>query len=441
MIRTLRYILDKSTMRIWFPSGTTTSMLSTRWSWITQRLILNQHHEILNVSTIEWRFTPWMKSTLLHDKVIKWADAKVHVYSNSVLCLVRMHGHPEAKEKWKDPFQLLQQSNGCWELFGLENQLSSSGIFDRTYNIGDSQRDPGQKFRGFSMSSHLHVHVNDINWTKTGHCNECFSNSEEVKIFAKRFPLGHWSFFGPGEEGNWYGTHNCKPAGQWILTTADVVVENYKDSGHSAFWATGPLGRSFLSKEGGRSTIHISAEPSNADLLFRTHHSANHLSIYGTQLILCHSQAWRNPSQLERCWFVQSWSLKKWIRWYRHWGRVFKKRETDCKCDESFSSLWISWIHEESLFRTIVQNHSRWDLEVRQACKRVYSFVIIQILKLLCGSVDTKIGRVLQIELMEWAASKNMEACFRRSFINLLRVECWEELIFSRMEIWWNDGS
>ena len=92
-------------------------------------------------------------------------------------------------------------------------------------------------------------------------------------------------------------------------------------------------------------------------------------------------------------------------------------------------------------FRTIVQNHSRWDLEVRQACKRVYSFVIIQILKLLCGSVDTKIGRVLQTELMEWAASKNMEACFRRLFINLLRVECWEELIFSRMEIWWNDGS
>ena len=102
-------------------------------------------------------------------------------------------------------------------LESMENQLSSSGIFDRTYNIGDSQRDPGQKFRGFSMSSHLHVHVDDINWTKTGHCNECLSNSEEVKIFAKRFPLGHWSFFGPGEEGNWYGTHNCKPEGQWML--------------------------------------------------------------------------------------------------------------------------------------------------------------------------------------------------------------------------------
>ena len=45
---------------------------------ITQRLILEHALKILNVSTIEWRFTPWMRSTLLHDKEIKWARAEVH---------------------------------------------------------------------------------------------------------------------------------------------------------------------------------------------------------------------------------------------------------------------------------------------------------------------------------------------------------------------------
>ena len=44
-------------------------------------------------------------------------------------------------------------------------------------------------------------------------------------------------------------------------------------------------------------------------------------------------------------------------------------------------------------------------------------------------------------ELMEWAASKNRETCFGRLFIKLLRVECWQELVFSRVEIWWNVGS
>ena len=68
---------------------------------ITQKLILNQKNEILNVSTIEWQFTSWMRSTLLHDKALKLAKAKVFVYSDTFLCPRKMHGHPEAKEKWE----------------------------------------------------------------------------------------------------------------------------------------------------------------------------------------------------------------------------------------------------------------------------------------------------------------------------------------------------
>ena len=52
---------------------------------ITQRLIVEQSFEILNVSARTWSFTPWKRSTLCHDQVIKWAKAKVHVYSDSFL--------------------------------------------------------------------------------------------------------------------------------------------------------------------------------------------------------------------------------------------------------------------------------------------------------------------------------------------------------------------
>ena len=44
-------------------------------------------------------------------------------------------------------------------------------------------------------------------------------------------------------------------------------------------------------------------------------------------------------------------------------------------------------------------------------------------------------------ELMEWAASKNSETCFRRLHIKLHRVEYWQELVFSRVEIWRSAGS
>ena len=97
---------------------------------ISQRLILENAHEILNVSTIEWDFPSWMRSTLLHDKVIKWAKAKVHVYPDSVLCLGNMHDHSEANAKWRDQIEDFRQSNAHREIFGIDgNQSSSSGIF------------------------------------------------------------------------------------------------------------------------------------------------------------------------------------------------------------------------------------------------------------------------------------------------------------------------
>ena len=37
---------------------------------------LDVSFDILNVSTMRWIFTPWMRSTLCHDQVIKWAKAK-----------------------------------------------------------------------------------------------------------------------------------------------------------------------------------------------------------------------------------------------------------------------------------------------------------------------------------------------------------------------------
>ena len=92
--------------------------------------------------------------------------------------------------------------------------------------------------------------------------------------------MGHWSFLGPGEEEKWYGTKNYKPEGQWN-STADVMVANFEDSGHPVFRASSALDRGFLKKKGGKCTIHISADPSNAELLFRRINSANQLSIYG----------------------------------------------------------------------------------------------------------------------------------------------------------------
>ena len=107
----------------------------------------------------------------------------------------------------------------------LKNQLSSRGIFS-------------QDMQHCSF-------FNDIDWTTKGHSTECFSNSDKVKNYKRRFQHGPWSFFGPGEEETWYGTHTYKPEGQWNATV-DVMVDNCKDSGHPAFRASSALDRGFF---------------------------------------------------------------------------------------------------------------------------------------------------------------------------------------------------
>ena len=62
-----------------------------------------------------------------------------------------------------------------------------------TYHVADSQRDSGTEWQSPEFENRI-IFMSKL--------NECISNSEEVKDFAKRFPLGHLSFLGLGEEEN-----------------------------------------------------------------------------------------------------------------------------------------------------------------------------------------------------------------------------------------------
>ena len=51
---------------------------------ISQSMILYHKSEIFWIFAIEWNTTPWMSTTLLHDRASKLSKAEVHVYSDSV---------------------------------------------------------------------------------------------------------------------------------------------------------------------------------------------------------------------------------------------------------------------------------------------------------------------------------------------------------------------
>ena len=67
----------------------------------SQKQILNPKNEIFGRSTIEWTTTPWMRTTLLHDRVLKSSETKLHVHSDSVLCLGTIQRHPQSTEAFE----------------------------------------------------------------------------------------------------------------------------------------------------------------------------------------------------------------------------------------------------------------------------------------------------------------------------------------------------
>ena len=70
----------------------------------------------------------------MYDPVIQWTKAKVHVHSDSVLCLGKMQEHSEANQRWNHPLEEFPQSNSYREFFGIDEEPIEFewNIFPRT---------------------------------------------------------------------------------------------------------------------------------------------------------------------------------------------------------------------------------------------------------------------------------------------------------------------
>ena len=70
---------------------------------ISEKLISEQSDEIYGVNTINWENFPWKQSSLVNDEeVISLSNAKVNVFSDSVLCLGKMNQNPTSNTAWEE---------------------------------------------------------------------------------------------------------------------------------------------------------------------------------------------------------------------------------------------------------------------------------------------------------------------------------------------------
>ena len=70
---------------------------------------------------------------------------------------------------------------------------------------------------------------NDISCERKGNKDECLANAGVVKVLARKFGVGQWSFIGPGSEKKWYSAENS-PQGAWDNIAEEMLLE-FAESG------------------------------------------------------------------------------------------------------------------------------------------------------------------------------------------------------------------
>ena len=261
---------------------------------VTAQLVNNQE-EINGLDKILWGKNSWTRLSLIDDEiVINLQRTKVYVFSDSVLCLGKVLQHPESNEAWKNRVAGIRSEKSYrdydaingestefeWNIFpGFTTLQLCDKVNDLLSNLGQTPATFTGRILFMSM-------FNDISCDRKDNKDECLKNAESVKVLARRFGIGQWSFIGPGSEKKWYSSENS-PQGAWDNIAEQMLLE-FAESGHPIFRATTPLSRGALKSKGrGKLSIHFAADQDTIDTIYRIILSVNQLSVYGAVAAIC----------------------------------------------------------------------------------------------------------------------------------------------------------
>ena len=256
---------------------------------------INNDEEVYCLDKIEYQRNTWTQLSLINDPVvIGLQNAKVYVFSDSVLCLGKVLQHPECNQAWKDRVAGVRAEKDYSDFDDIKGEsaefewnifpgFTTLQLCDKINNLLSSLGQTPETFTGRILFMSM---FNDISCEGKDNKQQCLRDADFVKTFAKRFGIGQWSFIGPGSEKKWYPSENS-PQGEWDRIAEDMLLE-FAKSGHPIFRATTPLSRGKLKSKGkGKVSIHFSAEPDTIDTIYRIILSVNQLSIYGAVAAIC----------------------------------------------------------------------------------------------------------------------------------------------------------
>ena len=218
--------------------------------------LLSEQDEIYGVKTIDWEIPSWTNLSLIGDEqVISLQRTKVYVFSDSVLCLGKIHENSQSNTAWEQrldwfktspEYRNLDRIDGEpmkfeWNIFPRFNTLQlSQEVQKLLLGLNETPENFTGKIIFMSMFEKISCGTKDNK-------RESEANAQLASLYAKKFGAGQWSFLGPGSEKKWYSISEDSPRGEWDQT-AELMILKFAESGHPFFRDTSPLSRGQVKK-------------------------------------------------------------------------------------------------------------------------------------------------------------------------------------------------
>ena len=163
---------------------------------ITAKLV-GEQEEINNADKIHWEKHSWKHLSLIGDEtVINLQRAKVYVFSDSVLCLGRVHQHPESNKAWKERTEWITTDKSCRDYDGINGEPTEFewNIFpgfttlQLCGKVTDLLSRWGEAPETFTGRTPFMSMFNDISCDKKDNKEECVANAKVV--LARKFGIG-----------------------------------------------------------------------------------------------------------------------------------------------------------------------------------------------------------------------------------------------------------
>ena len=171
--------------------------------------LVSEQDEIYGVKTIDWENSSWKYLSLIGDEqIINLQRAKVYVFSDSVMCLGKMHENPRSNIAWElrlewfkstPEYRNFDRIDGEplefeWNMFPGFNTLElCTEVQELMSKMSIQPEDFTRRIIFMSM-------FNDISWKSKDNEQECELSAQLVSMCAERFSPGRWSFLGLGSE-------------------------------------------------------------------------------------------------------------------------------------------------------------------------------------------------------------------------------------------------